>query len=152
MGFSRTKHRMQPKVEMPTAWYWLFEELLRLGILLILFLTKGDLIDTFDDWRVGICWYDAKSPFVKLLILTSTILLFQVVFQALARLHGSWLKWSRKVGPEQKADGIRTEDIEALSISFPPWTIKSMMKPCARLSSYGSRLPVSVKWIFKCLF
>jgi hypothetical protein len=32
-------------------------------------------------------------------------------------------------------DGIRTEDIEALSIHFPKFFLKSLLKPCARFVS-----------------
>jgi hypothetical protein len=32
-------------------------------------------------------------------------------------------------------DGIRTEDIEALSIHFPKFFLKSLLKPCSRFVS-----------------
>ena len=53
----------------------------------------------------------------------------RVVFQALARFHGSWLKWRHLTANEKETeDGIRTRDIEALTVEISPMMMKMMLK------------------------
>jgi hypothetical protein len=49
----------------------------------------------------------------------------RVVFQTLARLHGSWLKWKR-LAEKEDSNQIRTRDIEGLTISMEIW--KALLK------------------------
>ena len=48
----------------------------------------------------------------------------RVVFQALAKLHGSWLKWRNKAKAEETLDGIRDVDVKSLEFQTQPWMIK----------------------------
>jgi hypothetical protein len=56
-----------------------------------------------------------------------------VVFQTLARFHGSWLKWRHiSANEEETKDGIRTNDIQALNVSVLPWMLKGVVKKINR--------------------
>ena len=52
------------------------------------------------------------------------------MFQTLARLHGSFLKWKHlsftsSTAKENEREGIRTQDFEALAFTIAPWIMKS---------------------------
>ena len=76
--------------------------------------------------------FGTLSPAVSQVYVFTRIDLEQVVFQALARLHGSWLKWQHLVGPGDRSDGIRTQDLEGLCFEMQPFMVKSSAEKTIR--------------------
>lgn len=59
----------------------------------------------------------------------------RVVFQTLAKLHGSWLKWKNQEVKEETSDGIRDVDVKSLDFQAQPWMIKPSLKSTHKILS-----------------
>jgi len=59
----------------------------------------------------------------------------RVVFQSLAKLHGSWLKWKQQGPNEETLDGIRDEDVKSLETRMQPWMVKSQLESVHKVMS-----------------
>ena len=74
----------------------------------------------------------------------------KVAFEAMAKLHGSWLKWQHLVGPGRKPDSVEKEDLSGLTFSLQTMTLKSstgsFTKSFAKLLHNQGKSELASKW------